>query len=125
MCTLTGDIAKLAISKHEGIALQKNIFNERLQHVHKISTHHKQQVWVFRLAMLALLGDARKHSRRFKTAHKFLSCIESAFVFGCSVSIFQRCYALVMCNSQRLTKWRKTLRLFVVDYNRALKTKCL
>ena len=43
MCTLTGDIAKLAILKHARIVLQKNIFNERLQHVHKISTHHKEQ----------------------------------------------------------------------------------
>ena len=43
MCTLTGDIAKLAILKHARIVLQKNIFNARLQHVHKISTHHKEQ----------------------------------------------------------------------------------
>ena len=43
ICTLTGDIAKLAISKHARIVLRKNIFNERLQHVHKISTHHKEQ----------------------------------------------------------------------------------
>ena len=42
MCTLTGDIAKLAILKHARIVLQKNIFNEKLQHVHKISTHHKK-----------------------------------------------------------------------------------
>ena len=43
MCMLTGDIAKLAILKHARTVLQKNIFNERLQHVHKISTHHKKQ----------------------------------------------------------------------------------
>ena len=43
MCTLTGDIVKLAILKHARIVQQKNIFNERLQHFHKISTHHKEQ----------------------------------------------------------------------------------
>ena len=43
MRTLTGDIAKLAILKHARIVLQKNIFNLRLQLVHKISTHHKEQ----------------------------------------------------------------------------------
>ena len=43
MCTLTGNIAKLAILKHARIVLQKNNFNEKLQHVHKISTHHKKQ----------------------------------------------------------------------------------
>ena len=69
MCTLTGDIAKLAILKHARIVQQKNIFNERLQHVHKISTHHKEQGFQ--------TGDARKHSRRFKTAYRFLSCNKS------------------------------------------------
>ena len=49
------------------------------------------------VGMVAPLGDAMKHSRRFKTAYRFLSCIKSAFIFGCSVSIFQRCYALVIC----------------------------
>ena len=43
LCILTGDIAKLAISKHARIVLQKNIFNERLQDAHKISTHRKEQ----------------------------------------------------------------------------------
>ena len=43
LCTLTDDIAKLAILRHAKIVLQKNIFNERLQHVHKISTHHQEQ----------------------------------------------------------------------------------
>ena len=108
MCTLTGDIAKLAILKHARIVQQKNIFNERLQHVHKISTHHKEQGFP--------IGDARKHSRGFKTAYRFLSCNKSVFIFGCSVSIFQRCYALVICNSQT-SKWRKTLGLFVIGQN--------
>ena len=114
MCTLTGDIAKLAILKHARIVQRKNIFNERLQHAHKISSsQHTIKNRVSQLGMLALLGDARKHSRGFKTAYKFLSCNKSVFIFGCSVSIFQRRYALVMCISQT-SKRRKTLSLFVV-----------
>ena len=111
MCTLAGDIAKLAILKHARIVQQKNIFNERLQHVHKISTHHKEQDFP--------TGDActpwgpEEAFQGLKTAYRFLSCDKSVFIFGCSVSIFQRCYALVICNSQT-SKWRKTLSLFVV-----------
>ena len=41
--TAGSHIAKLAILKHARIVQQKNILNERLQHVHKISTHHKEQ----------------------------------------------------------------------------------
>ena len=115
MCMLTGDIAKLAILKHARIALQKNIFNERLQHVHKISTHHKEQGFP--------TGDACTPWGCL-SAYRFLSCIKSAFIFGFSVSIFQRCYALVIRNSQT-SKWCKTLSLFVVGYNQILKTKCV
>ena len=98
MCTLTDDIAKLAILKHARIVQQKNIFNERLQHVYKISTHDKEQGFP--------TGDActpwgrEEAFQGVQNAYKFLSCIKSVFIFGCSVSIFQRSYALVICNSQ-------------------------
>ena len=109
MCALTGDIAKLAILKHARIVQQKNIFNESTS----TKSQHTIKNRVSQLGMLAPLGDARKHSREFKTAYRFLSCVKSVFIFGCSESIFQRCYVLVICNSQTF-KWRKTLCLFVV-----------
>ena len=40
------------------------------------------------------------------------------------MSIFQRCCALAVCNSQT-SKSRPTRNFFVVDYNQALKTKCV
>ena len=43
LCALMCDTAKLAILKHAGTVLQKNLFNQRLQHVHKIATQHKEQ----------------------------------------------------------------------------------
>ena len=79
---------------------------------------------VSQMGMLAPFGGARKHSGGFKTAFTFLSCIKSAFFCGCSVLIFQRCYALVICNLQT-SEWRKTLSIFVIGYNQALKTKCV
>ena len=79
MCTLTGDIAKLAILKHARIVQQKNIFNERLQHVHKISTHHKEQGFP--------TGDARKHSRGSKRLIDFYLVIR-VFLFSVAQSQF-------------------------------------
>ena len=126
MCSLTGDIAKLASLKHARIVLQKNIFNERLQPVYKISTHHKKQGFPTGDACTPWgreegVQNGSEHFRGFKTAYRFLSCIKSAFIFGCSVSIFQRCYAL-LCNSQTF-KWCKTLSDFVVGCNQSSENK--
>ena len=124
MCTLTSDIAKLAISInilelcYRKIFLMKD-FSTSTKSQHTIKNRVSQ------LGMLAPLGGARNHSRGFKTAYRFLSSIKSAFIFGCSVSIFQRFYALVICNSQTSKPTTKSLSLFVVGYNQALKTKCV
>ena len=99
---------KFAILKHARILLcYRKIFLMK-----DFSTSTKSQLTiknrVSQLGMLAPLGGARKHSKGFKTAYRFLSCIKSAFIFGCSVSNFQRCYAIAICNSQT-SKWRQTL----------------
>ena len=93
MCTLTGDIAKFAILQHARLCYRKLFLMKDFSTSTK--SQHTIKNKVSQLGILAPLEDARKHSSRFKTAYKLLSCFKSVFIFGCSVSNFQRCYALV------------------------------
>ena len=83
MCTVTGDIAQLAILKDARIVLQKIFLIKDFSACTKSQRTINSRV--SQLGMLALLGGARKHSRVFKTAYRFLSCNKSVFIFTCSV----------------------------------------